>query len=59
MDRGDYWMLHSILNKKNGWVYLSFSHLLNDEAMTKIVRGKLNDHHWTEKQVLFEVDRGM
>ncbi|MEQ9443568.1 MAG: PQQ-dependent sugar dehydrogenase [Cyclobacteriaceae bacterium] len=44
-----------------GWVYLAFSHTdgdLNDDgapAMTKIVRGKIKDHQWTEQETLFEV----
>ena len=47
--------------KKNGWVYLAFSHtngdIMSREAlsMTKIVRGKIKDHQWTDQQTLFEV----
>jgi glucose/arabinose dehydrogenase len=47
--------------KQNGWVYLSYSHtngnLLDKEApgMTKIIRGKIKDHQWTDEQTLFEV----
>ena len=45
---------------KNGWVYLSYSHLLTDAegerkpAMTRIVRGKLQDHAWTDQEVIYE-----
>ncbi len=44
---------------QNGWVYLSFSHALDDGAdkpgaMTKIVRGKIEDNQWTNEEVVFE-----
>ncbi len=45
----------------NGWVYLAFSHTngeITDEealAMTKIIRGKIKEHQWTEEQTLFDV----
>lgn len=45
---------------KNGWIYLAFSHVLEDDksnrpgAMTKIVRGKIENNTWTNEQVLFE-----
>lgn len=45
----------------NGWVYFAFSHTpedLSDEhapAMTKVVRGRIRDHQWTDEQTLFEV----
>lgn len=45
----------------NGWVYLGYSATKgglqdkNAPGMTKIVRGKINDHQWTGEQVLFEV----
>lgn len=45
----------------NGWIYLAFSHTNGDlqdkkaPALTKIVRGKIKDHQWTEEQTLFEV----
>jgi glucose/arabinose dehydrogenase len=46
----------------NGWVYLSYSHVLDylrdgDErpaAMTRIVRGRIVANVWTDEQVLFE-----
>lgn len=47
--------------KQNGWVYLSYSHTNGDlqdknaPGMTKIIRGKIKDHEWTEQQTLFEV----
>jgi aldose sugar dehydrogenase len=46
---------------KNGWVYFAFSHTKGDTAdenatgMTKVIRGKIKDHQWTEEQTLFEV----
>ncbi len=46
---------------QNGWVYLAFSHAAgapdtkgNIPGMTKIVRGKITDHTWSNEQVLFE-----
>jgi glucose/arabinose dehydrogenase len=41
---------------QNKWVYLSYSHKLNDKnlAMTRVVRGKIVDHQWTDQQILFE-----
>lgn len=47
--------------KTNGWVYLTFSHNpqnTTDRAargMTKVVRGRVNGHRWTDEQTLFEV----
>lgn len=47
--------------KENGWIYLAFSHVLDKKegeerpgAMTKIVRGKIENNTWTNEQVLFE-----
>lgn len=41
---------------QNKWVYLSYSHQLDNKrmGMTRIVRGKIVDHKWTDQQVLFE-----
>ncbi len=45
----------------NGWVYLAYSQYQDNNtredvpAMTKIVRGKINDHRWKDEQTLFEV----
>ncbi len=45
---------------KNGWIYLAFSHVLDEQgsgrppAMTKLVRGKIENNNWTSEQVLFE-----
>lgn len=47
----------------NGWIYLSYSHALPAEgngrplAMTRLVRGKIQDHRWSDEQVIFEVPR--
>lgn len=45
----------------NKWVYLSYSHKLDDKnlGMTRIVRGKIVDHQWTDQQVLFEAPHEM
>ncbi len=46
--------------KNNGWIYLAFSHELENQgaqrtpAMTKLVRGKIKDNVWTLEQVIFE-----
>ena len=42
---------------KNGWIYLSYSHILEEDdelTMTRIVRGKISNNKWTNQQVLFE-----
>jgi aldose sugar dehydrogenase len=44
----------------NGWIYLAYSHSLSNyegerpPAMTRIVRGKIENNTWTNEQVLFE-----
>ena len=51
----------------NGWVYLSYSHLLREAqgneqrgpAMTRIVRGRLKNNAWVDEQVLFEAPHDM
>lgn len=46
--------------KNNGWIYLAFSHELESSgqgrtgAMTKLVRGKIENNNWTNEQVIFE-----
>lgn len=46
---------------ENGWVYFAFSHTTGDvsdekaPAMTKVVRGHIQDHQWIDEQTLFEV----
>ena len=45
---------------ENGWIYLAYAHTLdkgqgrNRPAMTRIVRGKIVDHAWTQQEVIFE-----
>ncbi len=46
---------------ENGWIYLAYSHALEPDAndprppaMTRIVRGKIQDGHWVEQQVIYE-----
>ncbi len=45
----------------NGWIYLAYSHVLKGNfegdrppAMTRIVRGKIENNTWTNQEVLFE-----
>lgn len=44
----------------NGWIYLAYSHALpaaegeRAPAMTRIVRGRIDNHTWTDQEVLFE-----
>jgi glucose/arabinose dehydrogenase len=52
--------------KENGWIYLAFSHVLDKKAgeerpgaMTKIVRGKIDNNTWTNEEVLFEAPHEM
>jgi aldose sugar dehydrogenase len=46
--------------RQNGWIYLAYSHALENfqgeraPAMTRIVRGKIENNTWTNEQVLFE-----
>ena len=48
------------LYDENGWIYLAYSHALEDfqgdrpPAMTRIVRGKIENNTWTNEQLLFE-----
>lgn len=46
---------------KNGWIYLAYSHVLSDNgkekrppAMTRIVRGKIENNTWVNEEILFE-----
>ena len=42
----------------NGWIYLAYSHAIDDgdnrPAMTRVVRGRIQDNTWSDQQVLFE-----
>ncbi|MEN8117622.1 MAG: PQQ-dependent sugar dehydrogenase [Bacteroidota bacterium] len=45
----------------NGWIYLAYSHVLENvagekrpPAMTRIVRGKIENHTWVNQEILFE-----
>lgn len=46
---------------ENGWLYLAYSYtpgIIDDKnalAMTKVVRGRITNHQWTDQQTLFEV----
>ena len=59
-----FFQLHNYLDPdyaKHGWVYFAFSHAKGDRTdkdargMTKVVRGRIEDHQWTNEQTLFEV----
>jgi len=45
---------------QNGWIYLAYSHALENyegerpPAMTRIVRGKIENNTWTSEELLFE-----
>jgi glucose/arabinose dehydrogenase len=44
---------------ENDWIYLSYSHALDTgeekpPAMTRIVRGRINDNNWVDQEVVFE-----
>jgi glucose/arabinose dehydrogenase len=50
----------------NGWIYLAYSHVLENTtagnrppAMTRIVRGKIENNTWISQQVLFEAPYDM
>jgi len=40
--------------EKNGWIYLSFSHDVDGDGMTKLVRGRIKNLKWINEEVLFE-----
>jgi len=46
--------------ERNGWIYLAYSHELKEyegnrpPAMTRLVRGKIENNTWTNQQVIFE-----
>lgn len=51
---------------ENGWIYLAYSHVLENvttgnrpPAMTRIVRGKIENNMWTNQEVLFEAPHDM
>jgi len=52
---------------ENGWIYLAYSHVLDKTeegqkrpgAMTKIVRGKIENNTWTNEETLFEAPHEM
>ncbi len=47
--------------ENNGWIYLALTHSLNggitknDPGMTKIVRGRVDDHKWVDEQTIFSM----
>ncbi len=45
----------------NGWIYLGYSHAAGSAtrspAMTRIVRGRIRHHTWTDEAVVFEAPR--
>jgi len=49
---------------ENGWIYLSYSHALTQQAgeenapsMLRVVRGRIRDHQWVDQQLIFDVPR--
>ncbi len=45
--------------KDNSWVYLAYSHALeedDDMAMTRIVRGRIKDNHWIDEQLIYQAN---
>ncbi len=45
----------------NGWIYLAYSHVLEDitegkrpPAMTRLERGKIKNNSWTDSKIIFE-----
>lgn len=45
--------------KNNGWIYLTFSHDINGNGMTKLVRGKIKNNTWVDEEELFKVDENL
>ena len=47
--------------EKNGWIYIVLAHSLNggitkdDPGMTKVVRGRIDDHKWVDEQTVFSM----
>lgn len=48
--------------ENNGWIYLAYSHPLPGNSrerplgMTRIVRGRIQNHQWVDEEVLYEAD---
>lgn len=48
--------------KSNGWIYFSHVHPLGDgstrdtPAMTRVIRGRVEGHHWVDQEVIFQLD---
>lgn len=47
--------------QNNGWIYMGYVHPLGDganrdtPAMTRIIRGRVDDHRWVEQETIFAV----
>ena len=42
----------------NGWIYLSIAHAFDRSgAMTKIIRGKIEDGKWTNQETIFQAEK--
>ena len=48
---------------KNGWIYLSYSHLLSPtddpkkmKSFTRIVRGRITDGRWHDQEIIWQAD---
>ncbi len=48
--------------QQNGWIYLAYVHTDEDlqarssRAMTRIIRGEIEDHQWIQHEILFQVN---
>ncbi len=51
--------------EENGWVYLAYCESLVDQSdrtapgMLKVVRGRIQDHTWTDQEILFEAPEAL
>ncbi|WP_309383593.1 PQQ-dependent sugar dehydrogenase [Cerasicoccus frondis] len=58
-DKGQGGMLEVALHPHytdNGWVYLAFSDSQGNGALTKVVRGKIDNGKWVEQQTIFQAN---
>lgn len=39
---------------RQGWIYLTYTHGEGRNTMTRAVRGRIENHRWTDEQILFE-----
>ena len=41
---------------KNGWIYLAYSDGKNEQAMTSIVRGRIQNNSWMDEETIYRAD---